>query len=46
MNRSTNAALDARAEATRQRILLEAKLLCIDLIALHQAQQLLSARSE
>lgn len=44
MNRYLGAAIDADLQATRQRILLEAKQLCIDLTALHQQRQLLQQR--
>ena len=46
MNRYANAAIDADLQATRQRILLEAKQLCIELTALHQQRQLLRQRME
>lgn len=44
MNRMKGVALDARAAARRQQILLEAQQLCLDVILLHQQQQLLDER--
>lgn len=46
MNRHLERILDAEATALRQRVLLEAKTLCIDIIALHRQQQLLQLRLE
>ena len=46
MNRFANAALDRELQATRQRILLEAKQLCIQLTALHQQRLLFKQRME
>lgn len=44
MNRQMNAALDAQAAGRRQQLLLEAQQLCLDIICLHQQQQLLDER--
>ena len=44
MNRFKADALDAQAVALRQQILLQAQELCIDIILLHQQQQLLDQR--
>ena len=44
MNRMKGVALDARAAARRQQILLEAQQLCLDVILLYQQQQLLDER--
>lgn len=46
MNRHANAAIDQELQATRQRILLEAKQLCIQLTALHQQRLLFKQRME
>ena len=46
MNRHANAAIDQELQVTRQRILLEAKQLCIQLTALHQQRLLFKQRME
>ena len=44
LNRLRNQALDAQAASLRQDILLQAKEVCLDIILLHQQQQLLDQR--
>lgn len=46
MNRHLYSSIDAATEATRQRILLEAKLLCIEITTLNRQQKLLKERME
>lgn len=46
LNRHRASVLDAEAEATRQRILLQAKELCIDIIGLYRQHQLLARRRQ
>ena len=46
LNRMRNQTLDAQANQLRQEILLEAQLLCIDIISLHQQLQVAAARMQ